>query len=200
VQLDVLTFYGRALVLRCDCCDNRRELANLSRSEQDRQCMCNFNIESRSRNHFCRRKAMSVTYSEFGSLFLPLFFGMQIASFMRRIIICCLAVPYFPTLSHKGHNSGVWGRRWGGDLLNIKCVLVFLQLLCGIFVIVRITQRGIIHVHRSSCELLVILVGFLCDVIFVDILLKNKYQILARDEQYLRIFERGILREIFGPV
>ena len=46
-------------------------------------------------------------YYEHVSLFLPWLTGMQIASFLRRIIlssVACLAVPYFFTLSKKRHD------------------------------------------------------------------------------------------------
>ena len=58
---------------------------------------------ARSRNHCCRVKPINITYSECVSVAL----GMQTAKRMRRIIfssVACLALPYFPTLSHKRHD------------------------------------------------------------------------------------------------
>jgi hypothetical protein len=71
-------------------------------------------MEVRSRNHFCRGKAKSVTYSECVSVVL----FIQHAICMRRIIlssVICLAVLYFSTLFHKGHD-------FEEKVLNIKCV------------------------------------------------------------------------------
>jgi hypothetical protein len=88
-----------------------------------------------------------------------------------------------------------------GDLLNIKCVFWFsLQLSSEIFVIVRIIQRGIINVHRSSCKVLVIFVRFQCDVILVDIFLKDKYNILWKYYRQHTRQDRWIQKELaFTP-
>jgi hypothetical protein len=61
------------------------------------------NIEARSRNHFCRGKAISVTYSKCVSVALVI----QHATRMRRIIlssVACLALQHFSTLSHTRHD------------------------------------------------------------------------------------------------
>ena len=58
------------------------------------------NNEARSRNHCCRGKATSITYSECVSIF----FLIQYAKRMRRIMlssVACLAVQYFSKLSLK---------------------------------------------------------------------------------------------------
>jgi hypothetical protein len=62
------------------------------------------NNESRSRDHCCHGKAISITHSECVSVALII----QHAKRMRRIIllsVACQAVPYlFFTLSHKRHD------------------------------------------------------------------------------------------------
>ena len=61
------------------------------------------NTKARSRNHWCRRKAVSSKYSEF----VFVVFVIQHAKRMRRTMlssVACLAVPYFATLLHKLHD------------------------------------------------------------------------------------------------
>jgi hypothetical protein len=60
------------------------------------------NFEARSRNHCCRGKTISITYSECVSVALVI----QHAKRMRHIVlssVACPAVPYFST-SHKEHD------------------------------------------------------------------------------------------------
>jgi hypothetical protein len=82
----------------------------------------NVKIQGRSRNHSCRGKAISMTYSKRVSVVLVI----QHAKRMRRIIlssVACTAPQYFSTFSHKRHDFRV------KKLLNIKCYY-FLQDLC----------------------------------------------------------------------
>ena len=51
--------------------------------KQDRECMCDRNVEVRSRNLFCHGRAVSITYSECVSVAL----GIQHA--MRMRLSCC---------------------------------------------------------------------------------------------------------------
>jgi hypothetical protein len=83
---------------------------------------------------------------------------IQHAKRMRHIMwssVTCVAVQYFSTWSHKRHHI----RK---KSLNIKCVFWFsLQLLSNTFLVLRRSERDIIiNVHRSSCKVTVILVGF----------------------------------------
>jgi hypothetical protein len=51
---------------------------------EDRQCIYKRNIEARSRNHCCRGKAISVTYSEYASI------ALVKAHVLYYIVICGL--------------------------------------------------------------------------------------------------------------
>ena len=71
-------------------------------------------------------------------------------------VLCCHQSPVcrycvFVTLSYEPP-------AFGKKLLNIECAFWFsLQLLSEIFLVLRRNERNItIHVHRSSCEVLVI--------------------------------------------
>ena len=98
----------------CRCNDN-------GKVAHSRQCTYN-NTNARSRNHFCRRKPISITYSE--CVFVALV--IQHAKRKRHIILTsvnCLSLQNFSTLSHKQHDF--WKK-----LLNIKCFFDFLQNFC----------------------------------------------------------------------
>jgi len=61
------------------------------------------NTETRSCNHCCSGKAVSVTHSEF--VFVA--FSIQNTKRMRRIMmsyVACSVLSYCPTLSHKRHD------------------------------------------------------------------------------------------------
>jgi hypothetical protein len=71
--------------------------------EQDRQYICRSNIEVRSRDHCCRGKAISITFSARGSVGLV----TQHAKRARRIILPSVArpnLPGFSALSRKLHD------------------------------------------------------------------------------------------------
>jgi len=64
--------------------------------QRDRRCMYKCNIETCSHDHRCRRKAISITYSE--RVFVV--FVIQHAMCMHRIVLLCVAcldLPYFAT-------------------------------------------------------------------------------------------------------
>jgi hypothetical protein len=69
---------------------------------------------------------------------------------MRRIILSsvfCLALPYFPTLSHNRHD-------FRKTLIERKNFLIFSTLLCETFIILsRIHRDAVTRVHRS-CHIL----------------------------------------------
>jgi hypothetical protein len=77
---------------------------------------------------------------------------------MRRVIVSSvafLALPYFSTISHKGHDF----RKTVTE--HKMFVLNFSIFFSETFVIIRRNERDInINVHRSSCTVPVILVGF----------------------------------------
>jgi hypothetical protein len=99
------------------------------------------NIEARSRNHRCREKAISVTYS--GCVFVAL------------VIQQAISLPNFFTLPHKRHD-------FLKNIIEYKmCVLIFSTTLSKIFLIVRRSERYIlITAHTSSCKVPVILDRF----------------------------------------
>ena len=123
-------------------------------SKQDKQCTYKHNIESRSRSHCCRGKAMIITYSE--SVFVALV--ILHAKRMRHIVwlsVACLAVPSFSTVSHKRDD-------FRKILFEHKvCLLIFCTISSGTFLILRRTGRNMIkNVHLSSCKVPVIPVRF----------------------------------------
>ena len=90
----------------------------------------------RSRNHCCRGKAVTITYSECVSVAL----AVQHAKRMRPIIfsfVACLDLPYFSTLSHKSHDFGKKSYE------HKFCVLIFSTNFVWIFRILRRIQRDI---------------------------------------------------------
>ena len=79
------------------------QLPNPFKIKQDWHCTYNA-TRVRSRNHYCRGKAVTIKYDDRVSVFLPSLSVRKIASLLRCIIlpsVACLAIPYFPTLSPK---------------------------------------------------------------------------------------------------
>ena len=127
------------------------------------------NTEARSRNHCCRGKAIFMCVRARTLVRVPwsvgVCMGVRACSLtypecnaMRHTVTSFeapLAVPYFPTLSHKWHD-------FRKKLLDIKCVFRFsLQLLSKSFLILRrIWRDTVINVRTSSCKVPVILVAF----------------------------------------
>ena len=87
---------------------------SIFKDQQGRQSTCKLNIEARSRNHSCRGKAISITYSQRVSLAL----FIQYAKHMCRVIlstVACLAVSNVSSLSYKRYALKK-------NLLNLKWV------------------------------------------------------------------------------
>ena len=73
--------------------------------------------EARTRKHFCRVKAISITYAQCTSVALII----QHAQCMRRITlssVAYLSLTHFATLSHTRHN-------FQENFLRVKCVSFF---------------------------------------------------------------------------
>ena len=99
--------------------------------------------------------------------------SIQHAMFMRRIRfspVVFLALQYFHTFPHKGHDF-----RKRKDYWITKCVFWFsLQILSEKFLILRRTEQDMIkHVYWSACKLAHILARFHWSMNFVDRFSKN---------------------------
>jgi hypothetical protein len=109
-----------------------------------RQAVCVLrNIDARSCNHCCSGKEVRITYSECVCVAT----GIQHEKGMRHIVICVLSGCTISfQLFHKRHS-------FRKELLNIKCVLICLQLLSETLLILRRTEPDMIkNVRRSSCK------------------------------------------------
>jgi hypothetical protein len=69
----------------------------------DRHCAYKRNIEAHSRNHWCRGKVISITYSECVFVALVIEDALRMRSIQLSSVVC-LALQYFRTLSHKRHD------------------------------------------------------------------------------------------------
>jgi hypothetical protein len=111
------------------------------------------NIEACSSNHFCRGKAISITYFEcVCSLSYPAFNGHA----PYCLLWSTWLYDIFPYYLIKGT---IFEKK---KLLYIKCMFAFfLQILSKIFLILRRIGWDMIKtVHFSSCRVLIILVRF----------------------------------------
>jgi hypothetical protein len=110
----------------------------------------------RSRNHCCRGKASTITYSER----VPAALVIQHAMRMRRIILstmACPTVPYFSTCSH--NRQDFWK---GGKKIEQKSYVVILATTFSLtFLILRSIERDItVTVRRSPCKYPLFLLDF----------------------------------------
>jgi hypothetical protein len=106
------------------------------------------NIEALSRNHCCRGKTKSITYSECMSAALDIQHAMR----MRRINRHQWPARLYYIFLHYLINGAIFVKK----LLNIKCVLIFSTTFPEEFLILRRTGRDIIiNVNLSSCKVTV---------------------------------------------
>jgi hypothetical protein len=111
--------------------------------------------EARSRNHFCRGKAINISHSEFVSVTFSHPACKVHAPCVTVPSVTCLALPYFSALSKKRHD-------FGEKVIEYKiCIWIFSTTLPKAFLIFRIIQRDMItNVKTSSCEVFLILLRF----------------------------------------
>ena len=89
--------------------------------------------------------------------------------------VSCSHLQYFSTLPHKRQDLRKKGKK---KLLNIKCVRIFSTILTETFLALRRIQRDIItNVHRSPCEVPIILVRLQRNLIFLNRYSKKNTQI-----------------------
>jgi len=120
------------------------------KKREDRQCTVR-NNETRSCNHCCSGKTMSIAYSECE-------FVVSYPAYNEHAPYCHLwRVRLYYIYPHNFIKGTIFCKR----SLNIKCVLIFSTTLSWTLRIVRIIQRDIIiNVERSSHKVHVILVRF----------------------------------------
>ena len=130
-------------------CIHDEEFVNVVlHAKKKRQYMYDRNIEARSRNHCCRREAMSITYSE--CVLCSLSYPARKAHASYDIIICGLSGS---TISYKRHDFG--GKKY--VIEHKMCVWFSLQLLSETFLGLQRTEPDtIIKLLGSPCKLHVI--------------------------------------------
>ena len=96
-------------------------------------CTYKRNNEARSCNHFYSGQAIRITYSECVCVCVSSLTYSACNVHAPYSHIACPALLYFSTLSHKLHD-------FGGNKMNIKCVLIFSTILPEIFLILRRTE------------------------------------------------------------
>jgi len=118
--------------------------------KRDRQLQYKRNIEERSRNHYCRGKAICIT--QFVCV------CVCVALLIHHYIVICgpTILQYFPTFSYKRHDC-----RQKKRLLIIKCVFDFLYNFCLKVSHSKRNERDMFrNIYSFSCITSVILVNF----------------------------------------
>ena len=110
--------YWFAFTMRFCCCSWTLTFLSCTLNiKRDRQCTYKCNMEARSRNHCCRGKTISVTYSWVCVCSLRYPECKAHVSYY----IACLPVQYLSTLSGIGHDF----RKKKKKSWKIKCVMIF---------------------------------------------------------------------------
>jgi hypothetical protein len=98
---------------------------------------------ARSRNHCCRRQAISITFSECVSVALVI----QDAKLMRLLYCHLWPARLYNIFPHYLINGPIFGKK----MWNIKCVLIFFTVLSESFIVLRKTQRDVVkYIYRVS--------------------------------------------------
>jgi hypothetical protein len=143
---------------------------------RDTPCTYKRNNETRSPNHYCRRKAINITFSEYATVALGIHPAWKVLA-TYYIVICDMSggSVFFSTTSLK---------RYGfreKELLNIKCVLISsATLVCNISPSKKNSAKLYHKFTWSSCKVPVILAWFYGNLIFSTNFrkknLKKKYE------------------------
>ena len=103
----------------------RRRVCVWNQIRQERQRIYKRDTKSLSRNHCCREKTISITYSECVSVALVIQHAMQIRGIIL-LSVACPAVPCLSTLFHKWHHIR-------DKVIEHKTCFHFLYKICLIY-------------------------------------------------------------------
>jgi hypothetical protein len=116
-----------------------------SQKTRERRCTCKRSTEAPSRNHCCRAKAVSATYSECALVALIIHSTMCMRRTFCRLwpVWLCHIFPRYLI------NSTLFGKE---NILNTKRVFRFSRRPFSETFLILWTERDTINVHRSSCK------------------------------------------------